>query len=214
MGQEEALSRIGHRRLGICRKQRSHWPAMSRSQGKALVEEAIRRRGKVQFERLTSAGKTYWNGIPLQLNDELLLVATLDQFRFDGFSAFRWEEVAAIRSGDNERFFERVLRSEGLLERFPQPGPIRLDQWASLLDDVRARSRYAIIECEKLASPTFHIGELAGVKPDAAFVRYVQANGVRDSEPTRIPLSDITMVRWGEHYLEMYGKYCVCETHH
>lgn len=187
---------------------------MSRDQARALVEEAVRRRGKVQFERLTSAGKTYWNGIPLQVSDELVLVATLDQFRFDGFSIFRWEDVEAIRSGDNERFFERVLRCDGLLERFPHPGSIRLERWPAVLRDIRALSRYAIIECEKLASPTFHIGELADVKPDAAFVRYVQANGVRDAEPTRIPLRDVTMVRWGEHYLEMYGKYCVCETHH
>lgn len=187
---------------------------MTRDQAIAIVEEAVRRRGKVQFERHTTAGTTFWNGVPLRVTDELVLVATLDQFRFDGFAVFRWEEVAKIHCGDNERFFERVLRSEGQLECFPRPGPMRLDGWSAVLDDVRVRSRYVIIECERLKSPAFHIGELADVKPDAAFVRYVQANGVKDAKPARIPVEDITMVRWGEHYVEMYGKYCVCETHH
>ena len=179
-----------------------------------MVEEAIRRRGKVQFERLTTAGKTYWNGIPLQVTDELVLVATLDQFRLDGFAVFRWEEVAAVRSGDNERFFERVMRSEGLLSSFARPEPMRLDDMRTVLADLRPRVRFAIIECERLRSPAFHIGELAEVTREAAFLRYVQANGVKDADPTRIPVEDVTMVRWGEHYVEMYGKYCVCETHH
>lgn len=187
---------------------------MKREQAIAMVEDAARRRGKVQFERVTTAGKTYWNGIPLQVTDELLLIATLDQFRFDGFAVFRWEEIAALHAGDNERFFERVLRSEGIMERFPKPGPVRLDAWATVLDHIRAHHRFVIIECEKLSAPTFHIGELAEVSVDAAFVRYVQANGIKDASPTRIALDDITMVRWAEHYLEMYGKYSVCETHH
>lgn len=187
---------------------------MQRDRAISLVEEAISRRGKVQFERLTSAGKTYWNGIPLQVTRELVLVATLDQFRLDGFAVFRWEEVAAVRSGDNERFFERVMRAEGLLSNFTEPEPLRLDDFGTVLADVRARAGYAIIECERLRRPTFHIGELAEVTRDAAFLRYVQANGVKDAKPTRIPVEDVTMVRWGEHYVRMYGKYCVCETHH
>lgn len=187
---------------------------MNRRDAISKVEEAARRRGKVQFERVTASGHSFWNGIPLHVNEHLVYVATLDQFRFDGFAVFRWEEVSEFHCGDNERFFERVLRSEGLLERLPKPELVRLDGFASVLEDIRARSRYLIIECENSSSATFHIGELAHLQSEAAFVRYVQANGVKDAKPTRIPLDEITMVRWGENYVEMYGKYSVCETHH
>lgn len=187
---------------------------MSRDQAISTVEDAVRRRGKVQFERATSAGTTFWNGVPLRVTDELVLVATLDQFRFDGFAVMRWDEVVEVHSGDNERFFERVLRTEGLLECFSHPGQVRLDTWLTVLEDVRARHRHLIIECEALPEPAFHIGELFDLTTNAAFVRYIHANGIKDATPTRIPLDDITMVRWGEHYVEMYGKYSVCETHH
>lgn len=187
---------------------------MDRREAISKVEEAARRRGKVQFERVTAAGHSFWNGIPLHVNDQLVLVATLDQFRFDGFAVFRWEEVCDLHCGDNERFFERVLRSEGLIERLPRQEAVRLDAWSTVLEDVRERHRHLIIECENSSAATFHIGELARVQSDAAFVRYVQANGIKDAKPTRIALGEITMVRWAEHYVEMYGKYSVCETHH
>lgn len=176
-----------------------------------VLDRAIERRQKVQLERITGGRTTYWNGFPIERTADFVMVRTLDDFRLDGFAVLRLGDVVAARSGDPERFFERVLRSEGLLERMPSPGPIRLDNWVNIVEDVGARHKNAIVECEALDQPEFYLGELVDVDHDALRLLYIHVNGTKEVEPTRVPLDDVTLVRFCERYLELFAKYAVPE---
>lgn len=176
-----------------------------------VVDRAIERRHKVQLERLTFGRTTYWNGFPIERTADFVMLRTLDDFRLDGFAVLKLADVVAARSGDPERFFERVLRAEGLFERLPSPGTIRLESWGSIVEDVIARHTNAIVECEALEQPEFHLGQLIDVDHEALRLLYIHVNGTKEVEPTRILLDDVTLVRFGERYIELFAKYCVPE---
>jgi hypothetical protein len=161
---------------------------------------------KVQIER-AALGGSCWNGYPLAMTDDLVLMRTLDDFDLDGFAVLRLEDITRVRAGDAERFFDHVLRAEGLLDALPTPPPIRLDALRSALEDVRRLHGHAILECEALDEPEFYLGELVSVDEGAVSLRYITVTGVVESATTEVPLEDITIVRFDERYIRYFAKY-------
>ena len=176
------------------------------------LQRAIDRDENVQIVRDAGTHPT-WNGFPLALGDELLLVRSLHEFAVNGFAVLRLRDVTAVHSTDAERFFERVLRAEGALDEAPSVKAIPLRSWRSVLEAVRLHYRYAIIECERPDGADFFLGELAGVEGDEATLHYIQVNGMRESGLTRVPLDDITLVRFDERYVNVFGRYALGEDH-
>lgn len=178
-----------------------------------MLQGAIDRGEKVRFVRAGFDTES-WNGFPLMLGDDLVLVRTLDDFRFDGFAVLRLRDVSAVRSGDDERFFERVLRAEGLFEHLAPPKPILLQSMRTVIESVRAHYRYAILECEGNGDEAFFLGEIARVDDEYAWLHYIQVNGTREREASRVPLDEVTTVRFDEQYVNLFGKHCTSEDRH
>ena len=82
------------------------------------------------------------------------------------------------------------------------------------LEAVRAHYRHAIIECERPEGSDFFLGELAGVEGDEATLHYIQVNGTREGALTRVPLDDITLLRFDERYVNLFGRYAVADDQH
>ncbi len=177
------------------------------------LHRAVERGEKVQIERLGLENE-HWNGFPLVANDDFVLMRSLHDFTLDGFAVLRVRDITAVRSADTERFFERVLRAEGLLDDLTPPRPVLLRSWRSVLESVRAHYRYAILECEAVDSGDFVLGEVVSVDDDAVSLRYIQVNGTRERELTRVALHDLTLVRFDERYVNYFGKYSVSEDQH
>ena len=177
------------------------------------LQRAIDRDENVQIVRDADAHPT-WNGFPLALGDDFVLVRSLHEFAVNGFAVLRLQDIAAVRSTDAERFFARVLRAEGALERCPAVRPVPLRSWRAVLEGVRLHYRHAIIECERAEGARFFLGELAGVDGDDATLHYIQVNGTREAALTRVPLDDITLVRFDERYVNLFGRYALGEALH
>jgi len=188
-------------------------PPADREAVTEALQAAIDAGRKVQFAR-AAFEQDAWNGFPLVLGDELVLARTLHDFALDGFSILRVADLTEVRSGEVERFFERVIKAEGLDRDLAPPKPVLLRSMRTALESVRAHYRYAIVECEGADDDAFYLGEIARVDDEALHLHYIHVDGTRDREPTRIPLDDITLVRFDEAYLRLYGKYCVAEDRH
>lgn len=177
------------------------------------LQRAIDRGENVQIVRSMVAHPT-WNGFPLALGDELVLVRSLHEFAVNGFAVLRLQDITAVLSTDAERFFERVLRAEGALDEAPAAKAVPLRSWRSVLEAVRRHYRHAIIECERAEGGDFYLGELAGVEGDEATLHYIQVSGTRERQLTRVALDDITLVRFDERYVNLFGRYALGEDHH
>lgn len=177
------------------------------------LQAAIDGGENVQIVR-SSAAHPAWSAFPLRLEDDLVLVRSLQDFTVNGFAVMRLQDITQVRSTDAERFFASVLRAEGELDRAPAAKPVPLRSWRSVLEAVRLHYRHAIIECESADGLGFYLGELAGVDGDDATLRYIQVNGTRETALTRVPMDDITLVRFDERYVNLFGRYALGEDHH
>ncbi len=155
-----------------------------------------------------------WNGFPLVLGEELVLARTLRDFVFDGFSVLRLGDVTEVRSSEVERFFDRVIKAEGLERDLAPPKPILLRSMRTALESIRGHYRHVIVECEGVDDDDFFLGEIARVDDEHLHLLYIHIDGTRDREATKIPLDEITLLRFDETYLRLYGKYSVAEDQH
>ncbi len=178
----------------------------------AALQRAIDRGDNVQLARAFAKNPT-WNGFPLALDGGLLLLRTLHDFDLDGFAVMRGRDVTEVRNGSAERFFRRVLRGERALEGIATPD-VPLRSWRAAVDAVRARYRFAIVECERVDGADFFLGELvADDDVDSVAMHYIHVDGTRESAVTRVALDDVTLVRFGERYLSLFGRYAVADHH-
>ncbi len=178
------------------------------------LQRAIDRDENVQIVRGALGTHPTWNGFPLALGDELVMVRSLHEFAVNGFAVLRLRDITAVLSTDAERFFERVLRAEGSLDEAPVARAVPLRSWRSVLEAARLHYRHAIIECERPEGGDFYLGELAGVDGDEATLHYIQVNGMKEKALTRVALDDITLVRFDERYVNLFGRYAHGEDHH
>ena len=177
------------------------------------LEAAIERRELVQVTR-AGLREEAWVGTPLAVSERLLLVRSLREFAFDGFAVMRLEDVTAVRAGEAEAFVARVLEAEGMLRALPSPKPLPLGSMRALLEGVRAHYRHAIVECEEADEERFYLGELGSVDGAVLELHYIQVNGTREREATRVPLDEVTLVRFAEQYVSLYGRYALAEGVH
>lgn len=178
----------------------------------AALQRATDRGDNVQLAR-AFAGSPTWNGFPLALDGDLLLLRTLHDFDLDGFAVMRARDVTEVRNGSAERFFRRVLRGERALDGLTTPD-LPLSSWHAVIDAVRARHRFAIVECERFDGSDFFLGELvADDDVDSVAMHYIHVDGARESAVTRVSLDDVTLVRFGERYLNLFGRYAVADHH-
>ncbi len=178
----------------------------------AALDRAIVRGDNVQLARAFAENPT-WNGFPLALDGDLLLVRTLHDFDLDGFAVMRARDVTEVRNGSAERFFRRVLRGEKALEGMTTPD-VPLGSWRAVVDAVRAKHRFAIVECEHGDVSDFFLGELIEDDDvDSVAMHYVHVDGTREGAVTRVSLDDVTLVRFGERYLDLFARYAVADHH-
>jgi len=180
----------------------------------AALQRAIDHGDNVQLERASAENPT-WNGFPLALDGDLLLVRTLDDFFLDGFAVMRVRDLVEVRDGAAERFFHKALRAEGLLDALAPAPDVPLRSWRAVFDAVRARYRFAIVECERDDDAGFYLGELvADDDRDSAALHYIQIDGTREGAVTRVPLDEVTLVRFDERYVNLFGRHAVADDRH
>lgn len=177
------------------------------------IQRAIDRGESVRLARAGLA-RSSWYGFPLALDDELVLLRSLHDFAVNGFAVLRLRDVTGVHSGDAERFFERVLRAEGALDAAGAVRPVPLGGWPAVLEAVRARYRHAIVECERADGGEFYLGELAAVDDDEVALHFIAVTGTREVALTRVPLDEVTLVRFDERYVNLFGRYALGEDRH
>jgi hypothetical protein len=172
------------------------------------VRAAIERHQQVRLAREGIAARNV-HCFPFQMAGELLLVQEVDDFALDGYAVLRLRDVTEVRSGECERFCERVLEGEGVLAqvRPPEP-PVALASWPALFASLQAAPwPLVILDSEEYEDEPMYVGRVVGAGADAVSFRYVDALGAWDAEPDGIPYEDITAVRFGDRYTTILARY-------
>ena len=145
------------------------------------------------------------HGYPLCVRGNLLLLQDVEEFRPDGYSMVRVCDIEDLRSGNYERFSERVLRDEGWTPRVP--ADIEVGDFQHLFETFHRSGEIVIVECESNEDEDFYIGRVTGVTEDHVDIHYFNALAELDPHPTRVDLHHITRAQFRNRYIGVYDRY-------
>ena len=155
-------------------------------------------------------GEPTHNGFVLGLGRDLVLLHQFHDFYPEGYAALRVADIKRVRSGEHERFWERMFRGEGLMERVGIPYEVPLDDFRSLLAALHGRGQHVIVECEdrKTADDDdFFIGRVVAIGDESVSILYFDPMGTWDDEPSVIDYGDITKVQFDTPYINTMSRY-------
>ena len=155
-------------------------------------------------------GEPIHNGFVLGLGRDLVLLHQFHDFYPEGYTALRVADIKRVRSGEHERFWERMFRGEGLMGRVGIPYEVPLDDFRSLLTALHGRGQHVIIECEGRETEDdddFFIGRVVSLDDESVSVLYFDSLGTWDDEPSVIDYADITKVQFDTPYINTITKY-------
>jgi hypothetical protein len=173
------------------------------------LSQVVGRRRKVFLER-RYPGDPHHTGFVLDLGRELVLVHQFHDFFPDGYTALRIADIKRVRSGEQERFWEKMLRGEGLLDQVGIAYDLPCDDFRSLLSALHAREQHVIVECEDrkdVDRDEFFIGVLLAIEEDIVFMLPFDVIGEWYDEPIIITLDTITKVQFDTPYANTFRKY-------
>ena len=150
------------------------------------------------------------NGFIHGASDSLVLIQQLNDFLWDGYSIIRVSDIVECCSDKQERFFEKVLAAEGLLDQRRYDKAISLQDIRSALSNFKDSGEKLIIECESIHSvddDEFHIGQISDLDKDSVWILEFNAEGEWEQDATDISIDRITRIQFDTPYIRIFSKY-------
>lgn len=146
----------------------------------------------------------YYNLIPIELSNKLLLAINEDDFILNGFRIVRVKDIKKIKIKDD--ICTDILRAEGVLDNISIP-VINLDNWEMVFISLKNYKKNIIIENENLDDTEMFIGRIEAIRKKHVIISEFDAEGKWNKETTKIAYSSITVVKFGTRYVEVFSKY-------
>lgn len=143
----------------------------------------------------------------IALGNDLVLLHVVTDFDPDGFQIVRIEDITSIEYRGFEKFHERVLRAEGLINDIRPPFKMDLSDWKSAIGAIKDHSRIVIIEDEDPDDELFLIGKAKRLNSQTLSIRQFDAAGRWELNDRIVPYSRISAVTFDDRYSNLYGKY-------
>jgi hypothetical protein len=150
-------------------------------------------------------GEPTHNGFVLGLGRDLVLLHQFHDFYPEGYAVLRVDDIKQVRSGKHERFWETMLRGEGLMRQVGITDEVPLDDFRSLLADFQIHGRYIIIECEskEAADDDYLIGRILILGDKTVSIMHFDSLGNWYDEPAVVAYDDITKVQFECPYMRI-----------
>lgn len=148
-------------------------------------------------------------GFLLAFSSKFLLVHLLVEFHLDGYKVILRKDVKELQDRPEDRFFARILKSEGTLDQVASVDEIDLKDWPSLLRSLKNIGGDVILEGEHPDVDEFKIGKVLRVNRSMLSFRHYDAMGRWEKLKTAIPYDQITAVSWDNEYVNTFSKYVI-----
>jgi hypothetical protein len=103
---------------------------------------------------------------------------------------------------------DKILWSEGLTTNIAIPG-INICNWKTVFESLKHMNKNIIIEKRTIdgKDEQFVIGRIEKIYNNFAYVWNFDADGIWDDSPIRVPFSEITNIKFGSRYADVFSKY-------
>lgn len=147
------------------------------------------------------------DGYIVDYSDEFVLMREVSDFAVGAYYIFPVSTVSKIRFSKTDKYFTKILATEGEVENCKKLHEIDLSNWGSVFKSIQATELTVIVENENPNDETFVIGPIKKVTKKAVFVRYFSSTGVLNQKPTKIRWDCITLARFDERYANVFSKH-------
>ena len=147
------------------------------------------------------------NGYIVDYSDNFVLLQEAIDFDVDGFVAFPIQTISEILYNNNDKYYDKIMHLEGIVERIEKKHQINLTSWATILKSIKKLSLNVIIENEDPEDKTFDIGQIIKITKTAVYIRYFNARGIFDEDVTKISWNLISLVTFDDRYTNLYSKH-------
>lgn len=171
------------------------------------IEQYIGIKKKIRIERNFS--ERYANGFITSASDSILIMQQFHDFYSEGYCALRMKDIVSYRSNEYERFFEKMLEAEGILENLKDPDIPHLSNMRELLTYFKFKEANIILECEYENSEDdiFMCGKVSEIENDTLWFKSFDALGCWLDEETGVDINDVTMIQFDTPYLNVFSKF-------
>ena len=169
----------------------------------------VRSNKKIRIERHFSNDECI-NGFIHDISELLLVVQQFHDFYCEGYSIIRLSDLSDFRSDQYERFFEKMLMGEGLLDQVEYKKNVPITNLKTSLSYFNEKNENIIIECESSDNPEdneFYIGKISEIKEGDVWFIGFNALGEWDKEEVAIKIADITRIQFDTPYINILSKY-------
>ena len=167
-------------------------------QEKDLLQKAMQQKNMMVLYRDELVAPEY-AGVPVAVENELVVLQRQTNFVLDGYCALRTGDITEAEQMDDVPFLKKVMAGEKLYDAVKAPG-FACRSWQELLEGM---------ECEGNPEESLYfLGRLMKVDSRYLTMKRVDALGNWLSDPLVLPLDDVTLVSFGDRYLEIFRKYC------
>jgi len=177
-------------------------------QEKDLLQKAMQQKNMMVLYRDELVAPEY-AGVPVAVENELVVLQRLTNFVLDGYCALRTGDITEVEQMDDVPFLKKVMAGEKLYDAVKAPG-FACRGWQELLEGIMAQyGGWAAVECEGNPEESLYfLGRVQKVDNRYLTMKRVDALGNWLSDPLVLPLDDVTLVSFGDRYLEIFRKYC------
>ena len=177
-------------------------------QEKDLLQKAMQQKNMMVLYRDELVAPEY-AGVPVAVENELVVLQRQTNFVLDGYCTLRTGDITEAEQMDDVPFLKKVMAGEKLYDAVKAPD-FACRGWQELLEGIMAQyGGWAAVECEGNPEESLYfLGRLMKVDSRYLTMKRVDALGNWLSDPLVLPLDDVTLVSFGDRYLEIFRKYC------
>ena len=147
------------------------------------------------------------HGYLLDISGEWVLLQNIYEFHLDGYSIIRKSDVDRIRYDEIDKYFEKILRDEGVRKRMSKKYQIDLTNLSSIFESLRKTKLNIIVECEEEKNDIFVVGKISKIDNNSIGMLHFDACGRWSKQIKTIPYSKITIIRFDEEYINVFSRH-------
>ena len=147
------------------------------------------------------------HGFIVDYNESFVVVQENHDFLICGYLIFPLTSISKIGFNRNDKYFHKILRLEGVTTIVCNKHKIDLSSWDNIFESIKSLGFNIIIKNEDPEDESFDVGPTTKITRNSVFIRYFNAQGFLDDEPTEITWDKITLVKFDDHYINTFSKY-------
>jgi hypothetical protein len=149
----------------------------------------------------------YSNGYIVDNSEDYILMQETDEFKVLGYLVFPLSTIAQIRFNNNDKYYDKIMQREKQVDNISKKHKIELSDWTTIFRTIKKSGFNVIIKNENPNDETFDIGPIIRTTNTAVYIKYFNAKGLLDCEPTKITFDKITIAKFDNHYINVFSKY-------